>query len=158
MCGCDGETYGNKCSAEAAGVSVRARGECEASSGEQVCGGFSGKQCGENQYCKYEEGALCGIADATGVCAPKPEVCTREYYPVCGCNGTTYGNACEARAASASIISEGECPAVEPAACGGLQGLQCADGEFCNYPLEAQCGAAVRRTRVHQGTPRAGGR
>jgi hypothetical protein len=30
----------------------------------------------------------------------------------------------------------------EEKACGGLQGLRCDDGEFCNYSEDAQCGAA----------------
>jgi hypothetical protein len=30
----------------------------------------------------------------------------------------------------------------EPRVCGGLAGLACDAGEFCSFPLEAQCGAA----------------
>lgn len=35
------------------------------------------------------------------------------------------------------------CPSSEgPVVCGGLQGLGCEQGDFCNYPIDAQCGAA----------------
>lgn len=39
--------------------------------------------------------APCQIAP--GECNPNHEVCPLNYEPVCGCNGITYGNACEAR-------------------------------------------------------------
>jgi hypothetical protein len=59
-----------------------------------------------------------------------------------GCNGVTYGNACTANSAGVSVASDGECPPAGDGTCGGLAGRACPAGEFCDYPLDAFCGAA----------------
>ncbi len=131
VCGCDGVTYGNECQLQMAMQSLAYEGECEAQ--PQQCGGIAGLPCPAGHYCKYPAGT-CDWADMMGECVPVPQVCPDVWKPVCGCNGKTYGNECEMAAAMVSMDHEGECkPETQP--CGGIMGLGCPAGQYCQFPV-----------------------
>jgi Kazal-type serine protease inhibitor domain/Somatomedin B domain len=144
---CDGQAEGGNCYCD---DQCAEYGDCCADRVEvceapvaKACGGLAGLQCDDGFYCDYSDDANCGFADQTGVCREVPETCTEELAPVCGCNGETYANSCAAAQAGASVTSEGACEGDEEPAqvCGGQLGLACGEGTFCNYSVEAACGA-----------------
>ena len=74
-----------------------------------MCGGFPGVSCETGNYCEIKKGECKVIADVSGTCRKKPEMCTQQYQPVCGCDNKTYSNACVAAAAGVSVSGDGEC-------------------------------------------------
>ena len=65
----------------------------------------TGSLCEPDQFCAKPA----GDCDGEGTCAIRPEVCTQQWDPVCGCDEETYGNACEAAASGQNVASAGEC-------------------------------------------------
>lgn len=91
---------------------------------DEACGGPNHITCNSALYCQLPAGQ-CSAADVPGVCAKAPDFCMRVSRPVCGCNGKTYMNECEARKAKVAIDTTGACkkqptdgtaPATKPAA------------------------------------------
>jgi hypothetical protein len=74
----------------------------------EVCGGIRGLACAEGLWCDPDPG-FCDGADIQGICVSTPEMCTRDYRPVCGCDGRTHGNECTRRAARVAKDRDGEC-------------------------------------------------
>ncbi len=74
------------------------------------CGGISGITCNKGLMCEYPAGT-CGVADIMGKCIEKPEVCQKDYRPVCGCDKRTYSNDCQRQAAGVSKAYDGNCGA-----------------------------------------------
>jgi hypothetical protein len=86
--------------------------------------------CDASRYCAVPLGA-CG---AGGICEARPTACPDVVDPVCGCDGATHGNRCEAAAQGTSVVHAGPCV---PTTCGGIAGVPCPDGAYCDLPAGA---------------------
>ncbi len=96
--------------------------------------------CIPGYYCEKD----IGDCNGSGECTLMPLVCTDNWDPVCGCDGNTYGNACEAAAAGVNVAYSGECL---PKHCWGND--MCAKDEYCLFaPCAIETGVCEPRPEI----------
>lgn len=120
VCGCDNLTYSNACEAAMAGVNVQFTGVCP------VAACTLNTDCPSGEFCMK----AVGDCNGTGTCEAMPLICPAIFDPVCGCDGLTYGNACEAAQVGMNVELLGACPVA-----GCTTNAQCPPGEYCAKAL-----------------------
>jgi hypothetical protein len=111
VCGCNHQFYCNACLAHVAGTDDATDTSCLLSRPDAAvisCGGIAGAVCPTGMFCDFTA-SVCGASDQTGLCQPRPQVCTTDCPGVCGCDGRFYCNSCLAHSAGTDDSPNRDC-------------------------------------------------
>lgn len=107
--------------------------------GPRFCGGHADWQCSDDDVCLPFLARGCPGPRRVGLCVPPPRFCPPYSSPVCGCDGNTYENTCEAVRAGTSVEHRGECADSGEPMCGGEAGETCAGMATCEDDMTDDC-------------------
>lgn len=88
----------------------------------------SSDECADGEFCSMAVG-VCASSKALGFCKPIPDSCPTVTQTVCGCDGKTYANSCDASLKRQSVAQQGTCNL----SCGGPSKAKCPAGSYCKY-------------------------
>lgn len=103
-------TGGGSASSTGAGPTTVSATSSTGVSGGAMCGGFGNLSCGPTEYCDFPDN-ICGAADGSGICKPRPMGCPDIYLPTCACDGKVHSNPCDANGAGFDVNDNGGCEA-----------------------------------------------
>lgn len=93
---------------------------------------FDSSDCAPGAYCDHFSG--CG---GPGACQLLPDACTADCPGVCGCDGTTHCNACDAAALGVDVAYDGPCEATP---CEGRSYCDCEASPGCEPLIDLSTG------------------
>ena len=104
FCGCDMQSYRNRCFANNYGINIKSEGLCP---NLEKC--TKDEDCPENTFCDH----FYDTCEGEGICKEKALECQEYEFIVCGCDGKTHKNMCHAQMSGTGIMHPGVCGSME---------------------------------------------